>query len=73
VNVAPYAGTPSMPTRDQLLRTLAALRREGGDKLFISSVFTPPPMLAAIQQAGFVSRAQVAEGSSVISELVAAR
>ena len=71
VNVAPYASIESMPTRQQLARAIAVLRREGGRKLFISSQFTFPEELAAIQRAGFAERAQVTdERGAGIVELV---
>jgi hypothetical protein len=71
VNVAPYASIESMPTRQQLDTTLATLRREGGDTLFISSRFTFEEQLEAIRQAGFAVGAQVTdESDGQIIELV---
>jgi hypothetical protein len=70
VNVLEYASIQPMPTREQLERAIATLRREGGDKAFISSAFTEAPELAALQRAGFVARGEVAEGGSAVVELV---
>ena len=71
VNVSPYASIESMPTRQQLARAIAVLRREGGDKLFLSTQFTFDEELAAIQQAGFSSAGQMQdERAASIVELV---
>jgi hypothetical protein len=71
VNVSPYASIESMPTTQQLDRTIATLRREGGDKLFVSSGFTFNEELAAIERAGFAVRRQIAdERGNEIVELV---
>jgi hypothetical protein len=61
VNVSPYASIESMPTQQQLERAIDVLRREGGDKLFVSSTFTFPEAMAVIQGAGFMPTAQVTE------------
>ena len=61
VNVSPYASIESMPTRQQIERTIAVLRREGGDKLFTSSTFTFPEAMAVIRGAGFEPTAQIEE------------
>jgi hypothetical protein len=71
VNISPYASIESMPTTQQLDRTIAVLRREGGDQLFVSTQFTFQEELAAIQQAGFVVRDQATdERGATILELV---
>jgi len=71
VNVSPYASIESMPTRQQLARAIEALRREGGDKLFLSTQFTFNEELAAIQRAGFSTAGQVQdEREAAIVELV---
>ncbi len=64
VNVSPYASIESMPTRQQLERALEVLRREGGDKLFVSSILTYPEAMAAIERAGFRPTAHVIEERS---------
>ena len=69
VNVGPYASIQAMPTVQQLGRALAALRREGGSKLFVSSAFTPDQVRQAIERAGFVERGSIVEGASTISLL----
>jgi hypothetical protein len=58
-----------MPTVQQLARALAALRREGGDKLFVSSAFTSDQIRQAIERAGYAERGSVVEGASTISLL----
>jgi hypothetical protein len=58
-NVSPYASIESMPTRQQLATAIAVLRREGGDKLFLSTQFTFPEELDAIERAGFAVDGQV--------------
>jgi hypothetical protein len=73
VNVSPYASIESMPTRQQLDRTIAALRHAGGDKLFVSTYFTVSEALAAMQQAGFAVADQVVAGGTTIVELVDGR
>jgi hypothetical protein len=70
VDVSPYASSESMPTRQQLDTTIAALRREGGDKLFVSTYFTVDEALRAIQQAGFVVGGQRTDGGTTLVELV---
>jgi hypothetical protein len=71
VNVSPYASIESMPTRQQLARAIAVLRREGGDKLFLSTQFTFGEELDAIRQAGFATAGQVQdEREAAIVELV---
>jgi hypothetical protein len=71
VNVSPYASIESMPTRQQLARAIATLRREGGDKLFISWPFTFAEEVAAIRHAGFRVHRQITDerGANVV-ELV---
>ncbi|HEX5145734.1 MAG TPA: hypothetical protein VFV85_01830 [Conexibacter sp.] len=70
-NVAPYASIESMPTRQQLARTLAVLRRAGGRRLFVDGAFTYPEELAAIERAGFrVSAEATDERGATISELI---
>jgi hypothetical protein len=71
VNVSPYASIESMPTQQQLARAFDVLRREGGDKVFVSSTFTTEEEMTAIQAAGFEPIAEVEEerGSRII-ELV---
>jgi len=39
VNVAPYASTESMPTEEQLETTLAAIRREGAERLYLGVIY----------------------------------
>jgi hypothetical protein len=70
VNVSPYASSESMPTREQLDRTIAALRQAGGDKLFVSTYFTVGEAVAAVQQAGFAIGDQVDIGGTALVELV---
>ena len=71
VNVSPYASIESMPTRQQLARTIAVLRREGGEKLFLSTQFTFQEELTAIRRAGFAVAAQAQdERGAAVVELV---
>jgi hypothetical protein len=71
VNVSPYASIESMPTRQQLARAIDVLRREGGDKLFLSTQFTFQEELDAIRQAGFALAGQVRdERGEAVLELV---
>lgn len=71
VNVSPYASIESMPTQQQLARTIATLRREGGNKLFISMTFTFQEQLEMLRAAGFVPRKQVTdERGATLVELV---
>ncbi|HEX7291173.1 MAG TPA: hypothetical protein VF250_08615 [Conexibacter sp.] len=70
VNVSPYASMESMPTRQQLDRTIAALRDAGGDKLFVSTYFTVGAALAAMQRSGFEVADQAEVGGTTIIELV---
>jgi hypothetical protein len=69
-NVSPYASIESMPTHQQLERTIAALRGAGGDKLFISTYFTVEEAIAAMQRAGFAIADQVPATGTTIFELV---
>jgi hypothetical protein len=69
-DVSPYASSESMPTRQQLARTIAVLRRAGGDKLFVSTYFTVGEALVAMQQAGFAVGDQVDAGGTTLVELV---
>jgi hypothetical protein len=71
VNVSPYASVESMPTRQQLDRAIETLRREGGEKLFISWPFTFAEEVAAIRAAGFAVAGQITDerGADVL-ELV---
>ncbi|MGN6190048.1 MAG: hypothetical protein ACTHOE_14230 [Conexibacter sp.] len=69
-DVSPYASTESMPTRQQLDRTIAALRRAGGTKLFFSTYFTVGEMVTAMQRAGFALADQVDGGGTAYVELV---
>jgi len=71
VNVSPYASIESMPTRQQLARAIAVLRREGGNKLFLSTQFTFEEELQAIEGAGFDVAGQVQdERGAAVLELV---
>jgi hypothetical protein len=71
VNVSPYASIESMPTRQQLARAIAVLRKEGGDKLFLSTQFTFEEELDAIERAGFDVAGQVQdERGAAVLELV---
>jgi hypothetical protein len=56
VNVSPYTSIESMPTRQQLARTIAILRAAGARKVYalVSPGITHPEMLTAIEVAGFV-------------------
>jgi hypothetical protein len=56
VNVSLYTSVESIPTRQQLARTLATLRNAGGDKLYlpIYPPFLEPSIMQAVQDAGFV-------------------
>ncbi|HEU4701357.1 MAG TPA: hypothetical protein VFS37_02665, partial [Conexibacter sp.] len=69
-NVSPYASIESMPTSEQLARTIAVLRRAGGEKLFISTYFTVGEAIAAMQRAGFAVGDQVQDGGTTLVELV---
>ena len=72
IDVSPYAGIESIATAQQLDRTVAALRRAGGDKVFISTHDTFPEQLAALRQAGFTPGSQIADryAGGAIVELV---
>lgn len=71
VNVSPYASIESMPTQQQLATAIAALRREGGNKLFLSTQFTFEEELDAIRQAGFTIEEEVQdERGAMVLELV---
>jgi len=71
VNVAPYASIESMPTVQQLARAIAVLRAEGADQLFVSARFNTDEETAALQQAGYVVRAQTTEElGAPIAELI---
>jgi hypothetical protein len=70
VNVLPYTSVQSMPTTQQLDAAIAVLRREGGEKLYLSSAFISPEVLDAIHRAGFAETGRIPEGSSIVSELV---
>jgi hypothetical protein len=54
VNVAPYVSMISMPAVEQLDESLAALRREGGRRVFAFLGQLLPEQQQAIQDAGFV-------------------
>jgi hypothetical protein len=54
VNVAPYVSMISMPAVEQLDESLAALRREGGARVFAYLGQVTPEQQQAIQGAGFV-------------------
>jgi hypothetical protein len=54
VNVAPYVSMISMPAVEQLEEALAALRREGGRRVFAFLGQVTPEQQQAIQDAGFV-------------------
>jgi len=71
VDVSPYASMQEIATVQQLRATVAALRREGGRKLFITTEVTFPEQLAFLREAGFQAqvRAPDAEGGQV-AELV---
>jgi len=69
-DVSPYASIESMPTREQLDRTIAALRTAGGDKLFVSTYFTVGEAIAAMQRAGFAVGDQAEAGGTTLVELV---
>jgi len=71
VNVSPYASIESMPTKQQLARTIAVLRREGGDKLFVASMFTFAEEMTALERAGFQPAAHVKDERGIdVVELV---
>jgi hypothetical protein len=53
VNVAPYTGEESMPTREQLDETLEALRRAGGHRIFLPLAEPTPDIHTAIEAARF--------------------
>jgi hypothetical protein len=61
VNVSPYSSIESIPTQQQLQRTIDTLRDEHASKIFVSSRFTFPEEMAALQRAGFVVRRQTPE------------
>jgi hypothetical protein len=67
VDVSPYASMQSIVTVQQLARTIDALRRAGGRKLFISTDFTSPEQFAMLRRAGFVVQVQApdAEGGRI--------
>jgi hypothetical protein len=56
VNVSPYTSVESIPTAQQLQRTIDALHAAGGHKLYLPLYppFLDPAILQAVQQAGFV-------------------
>jgi hypothetical protein len=54
VNVAPYVSMISMPAVEQLDEALAALRREGGRRVFAYLGQVTPEQRQAIEDAGFV-------------------
>jgi hypothetical protein len=58
VNVSPYTSIEAIPTRQQLERAIDALRAAGGRKLYLPLYppFLEPPILQAIEQAGFMAR-----------------
>ncbi|HEX5145736.1 MAG TPA: hypothetical protein VFV85_01840 [Conexibacter sp.] len=60
-DVSPYAGGESIADAQQLDRTVAALRRAGGDKVFVASRLTWPETLAALRRDGFAPHLQIAE------------
>jgi len=53
VNVAPYASTASMPTVEQLETTLAAMRTEGAERLYLARSVVYVGMLDALAEAGW--------------------
>jgi hypothetical protein len=53
VNVSPYTSIAAMPTRQQLQRTIDALRAAGGRKLY-ASLLPGPEALQMLEDAGFV-------------------
>jgi hypothetical protein len=64
-NVAPYTSAGAMPAREQLADTIAALRDEGGRKLFTfapAEGFAIPDLHADLEAAGFRLEANDAEG-----------
>ncbi len=68
VNVAPYASIESMPTQQQLARVIAVFHREGVHELFVSSRFTYPEELTALEGAGFAPRAEAQDetGATIV-------
>jgi hypothetical protein len=52
VNVSPYPGLSQMPTREQLDEALDALRKEGGDKIFVLDTMSTA-LQAVMQRRGF--------------------
>jgi hypothetical protein len=56
-NVAPYAQPAAMPTKRQLHRTIAAMRREHARKAFLDGN-ARPEFVVLMQQAGFVVRGE---------------
>jgi hypothetical protein len=52
-DVAPYTGSQSMPTVQQLDETLRALRDAGGRRLFLSAKDSPAELIAALRGDGF--------------------
>ena len=52
-NVSPYAELLSMPAREQMDETIAALRAAGGTKIFVSVSSVDDEMLRALQDDGF--------------------
>jgi hypothetical protein len=55
-DVAPYASIESMPTAQQLQRTIATLRHAHARKLFVATEATLEPELQALAHAGFRPR-----------------
>ncbi|MDW5596159.1 hypothetical protein VSS74_17560 [Conexibacter stalactiti] len=53
-NVAPYTGSQSIPTQEQLDETVALLREAGGRKVFLSQWDTLAELPIALQRDGFV-------------------
>jgi hypothetical protein len=64
-DVAPYTGSESMPAVEQLGETVAALRRAGGRKLFLSARTSPEGMLVALRRDGFRLAARGASGAQM--------
>lgn len=58
VNVAPYSGTQSMPTEEQLETTLAAMRSEGAERLYLAPGIVYQGMLEALAAAGWTVEAE---------------
>lgn len=54
VNVSPYPGFEQMVAREQLVETIALLRRDGGTKVYVAEHW-PPELKAELRRLGFGS------------------